>query len=210
LLRAYSLTGILGVALIVVGAFLTPSGSPDNRASGQHVINWYKANHLAVQRSDWIIAIGVVMLALFVGVLVRRVGRESLWLSISGVIGFTVAAAGFATTGGVDVLLAHDAGFMTPASAQSWNVFTNDFFLPVLAGLCIFFVGIGLAFIASVALPRWVGYVAVVLGIGIAIPPISFFPLLAMPVWMIMVSIWMAVEKDSSPQARIVRPASAA
>jgi hypothetical protein len=202
-----ALFGVLGPVLITIGFFTSPGGQPGDKASGQQVLAWYAAHHAREQLTNHIVGIGVVFMIFFFGMLIRWNGTQALWASLTGLAGFIIAASGFAFSGGVDGMLVNNYNIYTAPTAQTLNVFNQDFFLPVVVGLAVAVIGYGIAFLISHVLPKWVGVVGIVLGIGITLPgAASFFALLAIIVWVLMVSIWLFVKRRPTPVMQTLTP----
>ena len=68
---------------------------------------------------------------------------------------------------------------------------SNELFLPILGGAFVFGVCAGLAIVRGAALPTWLGWVAIVLGIVTLFPPIGFFALFGFVIWTVIVSVLM-------------------
>lgn len=193
-----ALLGALGAVVIAIGFTTSPSGQPGDKASGQQVLVWFAAHHAAQQRTNYIIALGVVLLVFFFGMLVRWNGTRALWASLTGLAGFVIAASGFAFTGGVNGMLISGYTDYSAQTAQTLNVFMQDFFLPVLIGLAITAVGYSIAFLLSHELPRWVGIVGIIFGVGLALPAgAAFFAVLGIVAWVLLVSIWLCAKRPT-------------
>jgi hypothetical protein len=122
------------------------------------------------------------------------VNRAGGWLAYG-----TTAAAVFAAAGAVSLLafiwiLASDIRFLAPSSAQTLNVLANDFFLPSVAGFFAFGVVAGLASTVSQVPVRWMGPVLIVFGIAAAIPPVTFFAVLAIFLWVLTCGIYLVAQ----------------
>ena len=65
---------------------------------------------------------------------------------------------------------------------------SNDIFFPFEIGLIVFALSIGLAIIASGALPKWLGWVMIVIGV-VAFTPVGFFGFFVVLLWAAIVAI---------------------
>ena len=120
--------------------------------------------------------------------------RAGGWLAYG-----TTAAAVFAAAGAVSLLafiwiLASDIRFLAPSTAQTLNVLANDFFLPSVAGFFAFGVVAGLASTVSQVPVRWMGPVLILFGIAAAIPPVTFFAVLAIFLWVLTCGIYLVAQ----------------
>jgi hypothetical protein len=59
----------------------------------------------------------------------------------------------------------------------------------VIGGALLLAIGSGLAILRGARLPKWLAWVAIVLGIAALIPPASFPSLLGFAIWSVIVSI---------------------
>jgi hypothetical protein len=84
--------------------------------------------------------------------------------------------------------LAHNLHDLSPETAKTVNFLSRELFLPVLAGGFVFGVCSGLAIMRAAALPRWLGWTAIVIGIAVLIPPAGEVALLAFVVWWVIVA----------------------
>lgn len=196
--RLAPLTGIVFAVLLVVAFFGGPS-SPNIHDSGIKVIAHYQLHHKASMILDFIGAVGAAFFVFFVGslrsFLRRHEGGEGLATVAFG--GAVILAGGGAIFSSLDWALADTRNSITPAAAQAINVLSNDLFWPFEIGLAIFGVTIGLAILSTGALPKWLGWVALVLGI-IGFTPIGFFGFLVFLVWSVIVAIMLYLRSGST------------
>ena len=186
--RLAPLTGIVFAALLVV-TFSTPS-TPDVHDTGVQVINHYRAHHGAHLLGDLTGGVGVVFFLFFISAL-RSFFRDKPGadgLSRAAFAGGILIAVGGAVFTSLDVALIDARNHITPQAAQAINVLSNDFFFPFEIGLVVFALCIGLAIIASGALPKWLGWVMVVIGI-VAFTPVGFFGFFVVLLWSVIVAI---------------------
>jgi len=80
---------------------------------------------------------------------------------------------------------------------QTLNVLDNNDFVPAVAGVALLVLAAGLSVVRHGGLPRWLGWVAIVLGIA-AFTPAGFIAFLAGGVWIIVVSILFTIARHST------------
>ena len=114
--------------------------------------------------------------------------------------GATLLVAGVGIFSGLDLALADVPSRLSPAAAQALNVLNNDMFFLVAAGGCVFGISSGLAILRGARLPKWLGWVAIVIGI-ISVSPLGFIGFLASMVWTVLVSILMYMRSGVATQA---------
>jgi hypothetical protein len=182
--------------ILLATAVLANGNTPGNSARAAQVFGFYLHN-AAIQQA--VAICGTLGMAFFVLFAVSLAGRARAggaggWLAYG-----SAAAAAFAAAGAVSLLaftwiLASDIRFLAPSAAQTLNVLANDFVLPSLAGFFVFGVVAGVASTVTRAPARWMGPVLVVFGIAAAIPPVTFFAVLAIFLWAASCGIWLVAQ----------------
>ncbi len=208
LTRLAPLTGIL-FAILVVAGIVTGGESPEANASPAKVIAYYAGHRSEVQTSAILFALAFLVLVLFGGSLRSYLRRTAAAEGLSALVlaGAVLMAAGAILGSGVEYGLAHNLSSLTPAGAQTLNLLSNELFLPIIAGAFVFAITSGLAILCGAKLPRWLGWLAIVLGIAAIIPPISFPSLFGFVIWSVIVSILMY--RRSGPASPAAGPADA-
>jgi hypothetical protein len=186
--RLAPLTGIVFAALLVV-TFTTPS-TPDVHDTGVQVINHYQEHHGAHLLGDICGGIAVVFFLFFITSLRSffkdKEGADGL--SMAAFAGGILIAVGGGLFTSLDVALIDARHDISPQAAQALNVLSNDIFFPFEIGLIVFALSIGLAIIASGALPKWLGWVMVAIGV-VAFTPVGFFGFFVVLLWAAIVAI---------------------
>src|SRR5262249_35843208 len=109
-------------------------------------------------------------------------------LSMSALVGGIFIGMAGAIFTSLDVALIDARHDITPQAVQAINVLSNDFYFPFAIGMIVFALSIGLAIIASGALPKWLGWVMVVIGI-VGFTPVGFFAFFLVLIWSVIVAI---------------------
>jgi hypothetical protein len=203
--RLAPLTGVL-FGIIVVVAVITGGGeTPDANARPARVIAYYGTHRSEVETSAILFALAFLVLLLFAGVLRSYLRRTPAaeGLGSLALAGAVLMAAGALIGTGVEYGLAHQLRHLGPEVAQTLNFLDNELFLPVLAGAFVFGISSGLAILRGAALPKWLGWVAVVLGVIALIPPTGFFALLGFVIWTVIASILIYRRADSPTDTRV-------
>jgi hypothetical protein len=192
--RWLGVTGLAFVLLFVVGSAVVPS-TPTAHASVAKVVAFYHKHHGAFAVDAWIIE-----LAVFVGVFFFWYLREYVGVTDAHRRLATVGFAGallFATTGGIaagiNFALADAVNHASGSTIQTLNVLQN--YLNVFlggAGVAIFLTATGIVCIVSRALPRWLGWIAIVLAVVSLVIP--FFGPPAAGLWVLIASIVILVK----------------
>jgi hypothetical protein len=188
--RLAPLTGVLFAVLAVVAVF-TGGETPEANASAAKVIAYFGTHRSEVETSNIMFALAFIVVVLFAGALRSYVRSEAEGLGALILVGAAIMSVGAVTVSGVEYGLAHHLTQLSPSTAQTLNVLTNELGLPILAGAFVFAISSGLAILRGANLPKWLGWVAIVLAIAVLIPPIGFPALLGFVIWSIIVSILM-------------------
>jgi len=186
--RLAPLTGIVFAALLVV-TFSTPS-TPDVHDTGQQVIQHYNDHKSAHLIGDITGGVAVVFFLFFISALRSffkdKEGADGL--SMAAFAGGILIAVGGGLFTSLDVALIDARHDISPQAVQALNVLSNDIFFPFEIGLIVFALCTGLAIIASGALPKWLGWVMVVIGV-VAFTPVGFFGFFVVLLWSVIVAI---------------------
>jgi hypothetical protein len=188
--RLAPLTGVTFAVILIVGIF-SGGETPNADASSAKVIAYYGSHRSEVETSSILFALAFLFLVLFAGSLRSYLRRTPAAEGPAAIVlaGAVLMAAGALLGSSVEFGLAENLTHLEPAAAQTMNLLSNEIFLPVLGGAFLFAIGSGLAILRGARLPKWLGWVAIVLGIAALIPPTSFPSLLGFAVWSVVVSI---------------------
>jgi hypothetical protein len=190
LTRLGPLTGVL-FAVITLVAIFSGGETPNTDASPIKVLSYYTVHRSKVETSAVLFAVAFLFVVFWAGALsgfLRRTGGADGLASLV-VAGGVLMAVGATVLASIEFGLAHEIHRVGPQTAQTLNILDNVLFLPLVIGGCIFGLASGLAILGGADLPSWLGWVAIVLGIVAAIPPIGFIALLVLVLWTLVVSI---------------------
>jgi hypothetical protein len=200
--RLAPLTGVVTVALIVV-AFAVGGSTPEEHDSAAKVQAYYAAHHDKHTALAFIVAIAVPFLLFFASSLrhdLRRIGGTGQ-LANSAFGGGVLAGAGFAILATVHLALANAAESVTTlGTTQTLNVLDNNDFIPAAAGLAVLVFAAGAAAVRHGGLPKWLGWLGIVIGI-VAFTPAGFIAFLAAGLWILIASILLTQARHSAPPA---------
>ncbi len=207
LTRLAPLTGVLFV-IVTLAAFISGGETPSADASPLKVIAYYAAHKSTIERSAVLFVFAFLFALFWAGALASYLREQGAASGLSGLIvgGGVLMAAGAGILGGTEYGLAHNLHVVGAQTAQTLNILDNELFLPVVIGGCVFGIASGLAILSTRSLPAWLGWVALVIGIAAAIPPISFPALLAFVVWTLVVSIMIFLRADRDDTAAAPPP----
>jgi hypothetical protein len=185
------LTGVVAAVLGAAGAaFEIPVNSPAPDASGKAVIAFYSANQAGQRAATILLAFAFIFVVFFAGSLRHYLRSTPTGESLATVAlaGAAILAVGQIAGGGITWGLATSPSALDPSAAQALNVLGVGIVLIPTAGLFIFGISVGLAILRGTELPRWLGWVAIAMGI-VVVTPLEGFSYLALVIWMVIVSI---------------------
>ena len=203
-----------GVVAIIVGFLgIVIGGEPTSADEGaDKVVAWYADNKDQAELSA-IFAIAATALLIFFFAYLRRVlqtaetatGRGGM-LPLLAVIGAGIIGTGIA----IDTTIMFAAAEavdnkVDPTAVLAMQAIWDNDFMPIALGTLVVLWSVGLAVVLHGGLPKWLGWVAIVLGL-IAPTPIGFAAVLGLLVWVLVVSILLTAR---SLQARSVPDAAA-
>ena len=196
------LTGVIA-GILFAAAFFSGGNTPNANASPASVISFFIRNGSTAKTQALIGAFAMIFFVFFAVALAGRMRGGTAWLANGTVAGAVFGAVGVVALFSVQYVLGDNAGYLNAGSASALNLLSNDLFLPAAAGMCVFGIVGGLAVVASGVLPRWMGWLLVVIGACCA-SPLLFFALLVAAVWMLVAGIWLTVR--GLPQVREDEP----
>jgi hypothetical protein len=184
------LTGAVFVALIVATLILGGEGV-DPKDGTEEVLNHYSENEDEILLGSFLGGLAVIFFLFFAGWL-RKVLREAEGpggalsaVSFAGAIVFAAAGA-FASTLGI--ALAESFDDIDPSAVEALNAISWNYFVPFAVGGATFILATGISAVRHGALPRWLGWAAVVLGI-LSFTPVGFFAFLLILAWILVASV---------------------
>ena len=188
--RLAPLTGVIFSVLLVVAIF-SEGETPESNATSAKVIAYFASHRSSVETSTIVFAFAFLFLVLFAGSLRSYLRRTPAAEGLSALVlaGGVLAAAGGLMISGVEHGLAEELNYLGPETAQTLNFLSEELFLPIVVGAFLFAIASGLAVLRGARLPKWLGWAAIVIGIVVLIPPLSFPALLAFAIWTVIVSI---------------------
>lgn len=191
--RLAPLTGVLFGLLVIVALFTGAGESPKASDSAAKVVVFYSKHRSEIETSGIMFALAFLVLVLFAGSVrsyLRSTGGTD-GLATLVLAGAVLMAAGALGVTGLEYGLAHNLRYFTPEAAKTVNFVSIEMFLAVLAGGFIFAICAGLAILRGAALPRWLGWVSLVIGVAALVPPVGFAALAALLIWTIVVAVLM-------------------
>lgn len=189
--RWLALSGV-GAALLFAVSFFSAGGTPNDNASAATVVSYYRDHRGGTQVTALLAVIAAVLLILFavrLRELLRDDGADGAFLANAAFGGAVILAAGTLLDSAFTFALVRTShlGFAVPA--QTLNVLSSDDFYIVFGGIAILLLAAGIATVRRPALPRWLGWVAIMIGIISLAGPFGFVGALLSIIWLFVVAI---------------------
>jgi hypothetical protein len=203
-------TGIAFFVVLIISFIVAGDEPPEAKDGAQKVVDFYTDNKDSVEAGAGISAVAAILFAFFAGYLrkvLRAAEGEGGWLSLVAFGGGLVVAisAGIDNTFTLTAAEAADDG-LDPVLVQTVQaIFENDF-IPFVIGVLVLEFAAGLSIVQYRALPVWLGWVAIVLGLCgvvglVTLSEVGFISVIGGAIWVLIVSIVMTMRARSGGEA---------
>jgi hypothetical protein len=202
--RLLPLAGV-GFAVLTIAGDLTIDKFPDSNTPVAKLTQYYATHHHQVGVGGTLLAWAAILLGLFGVALWARVRSSDLHPAVAGAVllGAAVATANELTGASAYITLGtigHQAG-VAPAALQAWHISGSE---GSVGSTMILLVAVGVAGILSRAIPRWLAWPALLLGI-VQISPVGFFASLLTLVWAAATGIVLVLRPSGARRAATTR-----
>jgi hypothetical protein len=195
------LSGAASVLLIFV-SFLVAGEPPDVDALPDDLLSYYDDDSLQIAAA--LLALGSFFFLLFSAAIAtalrgprdRDAGTAAAKVSFGGGIVFTVGLTVFA---GLAFTAGEVADEVNVGTLQTLNALEMNMFFTVAVGTAAFLLGTGVGALKIGLLPRWLAWVAIVLGV-LAITPAGFAAFLGLGIWTLVASVMLAMRAGRAPE----------
>jgi hypothetical protein len=188
-----ALCGLVFVILTVVGIVVVGGDTPDNDTSAAKIASFYHAHQDRQMIAAFLVAAATPLLAIFaVGLALAlwplQSGHRRIWpiLLIGGAI---VSVGGFIVAAFIHFTLADAGDTLTPDSLNALNVLDVDSWMLFNSSLGVMMLGAGASLLVASKGYRIMGWIGLLLGIGLFVPFADFPALLLTGIWLIVASI---------------------
>jgi hypothetical protein len=184
------LTGVVFIVVVIV-AFALGGEPPEAKEGGQKIIDHYADNKDSIQISAALATLAGALLIFFFGYLrkvLRAAEGENGMLSLIAFIGAAIVATGIAIDSTIAFALADAADDIEPAAAQAVETIWDNDFLPLALGSTVMLLATGISVVRHGALPKWLGWIAILLGV-VSLTPAGFVGFLGAGVWILIASV---------------------
>ena len=194
-------TGIAFVVLTVV-SFALQGSTPDPNKSGKEVVDFFTDNRSKIMISATLEALGAMFFVFFAANLRRALraaeGDDGV-LSAAVLAGGVIVATGLAADATLIFAIADKVKDLPPVAVQAMNGVYSDWFLPMAMGGAVFMWSVALSVLRHGALPKWLGWLTLVMAV-LSVTPVGFFVFLALAIWIPLVGILLYLrERKTAP-----------
>ena len=109
----------------------------------------------------------------YVRKVLRAAEGENGMLSLVAFVGAVIVATGIAIDSTIAFALAEAADDIEPVAVQSLEALWDNDFFPIALGTTVMLSATGLSIVRHGALPKWLGWIAIVLGV-VSVTPVGF------------------------------------
>ena len=193
------LTGVAFILVGIIGFMIAGEPKSADEPVGE-IVDFYVDNKDSVQLGAIMAAVAGLLL-IFFGAYLRKVlhaaAGEGEILSLVSFVGLVVVAVGFAIDGTISFALAEAADDVDPVAVQALQALWDNDFVPIILGVLAFLWATGISVIRSGALPKWVGWVMILLGI-VGVTPIGFVAAIGAAILVLVLSIMLSLRARSA------------
>ena len=178
-------------AILFVLSFIVSGEVPGADESGEKVIALISENESKLMLGAILGSVAAILFLFFIGSIrstLRSAEGDAGTLSAVAFAGGIVAATGMLIFSGIAFTLAEGISDFEPGAAQVLNALNANFFFPLAGGIATFQLATGLAAIRTGALPSWLAWISLLIGV-LMVTPLGFFAFLAGVVWVLVASI---------------------
>jgi hypothetical protein len=199
--RFAPLAGVVAVILWLIGVVVIESaaGTPDEDAGPQEFARYFNDDSGPILGGAFLFMIGSAVFLWFLGSLRARVaaleggvGRVASIVFAAGVVTATMSLGFMAPEAAGAFASQEIEGGIDPAAAQALGVLGDGFFIGAEAAVAVFFLAAWIAGLRTRAIPVWLAWASLVLGIAAFVPWVGWAVFIwGLPLWVLIASIWM-------------------
>lgn len=187
--RLFPLTGVAFFALFLASFAL---GSGGDTASTHSAVSYYVAHQSQIRVSLSLMMIGVVALLFFAPFLcnvLRGTGDGNQPLAGAVLAGGAMWGAGLLILAVTQDAFLHAAVNGQAGAATALNVLDSNDFYPMIGGMAITLLAAGIATVRGAALPAWLGWIAILIGLLALAGPLGMIAFFAAPFWILIAAV---------------------
>lgn len=196
--RFLPLSGIAFVVIAVVAIIVLGGSTPDVDASSAKIVSFYTAHYGHQSTAPYVLAIGTLFFAVFGATVWQTFAarNDDSFGRLAGavaLVGTAVAVCGYLVAAAFHLALAEAVHHgISGGGAQALNALDARGYQPFVIGTAIFLLGAAPLMVRTSGVFRWFGWIALAIGVA-SFTPVGFFAFVGANLWIVLVSILMAV-----------------
>jgi hypothetical protein len=212
--RWLPLTGVVAVALWIIGVFVLENASPGGDASPDEILAYFDDDAASIFTGAFLFSLGTAFFVWFLGSLraafLAAEGQPGRLTAVVFAGGVGKAVFDMGVMGGfvAGALAADEADPLAPEAAQTLFFVDDAFFIGAEFMAFVFMAAAGVLSLTRRALPVWLGWLAVLIALGLLVFPIGWaFLLFGVPLWVLLTSVILFLRSSGLPAAETAPPA---
>ncbi len=198
--RIGALGGAIFVPLIIL-SFVIAGEPPDVEDSVPEIVEYYVDSDSEIFIGAGLAGLAITFFLLFANHLRRLFAAAGdAPLGALTLVGASIMAVGATIDATISVALTESVEDIDPASVQALQALWDNDWIPLAFGAALFLGTTGVSIIQTEVLPRWLGWVGVILFV-LTFTPIGFVSFLGGGIWVIVASVMLALRGRSEPPA---------
>ncbi len=209
--RMFQRIGGLGIvySVLFAVAFVLDGNDPATGSSGATVVKYYHSHRVSETAFVFVIATAAIVFTFFLCSLRRVLGMTTEGRLLGPIVtaGGAVYVSGLLVAGALTIALVDAAHYGITTAGQTLNVLSSDDWVPVVVGLSIVTLGTGIAALRTGALPRWLAWASLALGVLAIAGPLGGIAFLITPLWTLATGI-VLLRSSATDEGAGVAPAT--
>jgi hypothetical protein len=197
--RLAALSGV-GFVVFLIASFAVTGEPPTADDDIQEIVDFYSDKESELWLSISLSMVAATLLLFFAGYLrkvLRAAEGEGHVLSALVLAGATILATGAAIDATLNAAMADTVDDVDPVAIQTLNALWNNDYIPMALGALVLTLSAGLSIVRHGALPKWFGWIAIVIAV-VLVTPAGFFGFIASGLWVLVASIMLAMRADEA------------
>ena len=196
------MSGLASVILLVIAFVGLSQSTPETSESGAAIKQFYVDHGSRQQLAAWVVALAVPLLIIFASAVRAKLvestgGTSTIWHNIF-LGGALIAAAGFFFAVCVTFALSEAPEDLSGSTMQTLTAIDSEAWVGFTGGIGIMLLGAAGAMLPARSGVRWLGWIALVLGVLI-FTPVGFFAFLGSGLWIALASVALTMQERAQP-----------
>jgi hypothetical protein len=178
------------VFLVGFAVMMATSADREPDADPAKIIAGYHTSLGAIRIQSYaLMALCAVVVFLGAGLRSALAPRVRSWTADVALAGFVLLAVTYAGFAVSSLALHHAIDIGDPTLVASANLLDTSNFLPAMTAMICIYLGVGVTALRARALPAWLCWVSIVLGVVSPMSVLAFAPFMLLPVWSVLVAV---------------------